>query len=75
MCQTKNFLSLKDFLTSKYFGDSQDHDPHKKKVDIERQQAKGKSKESMEEIVSTHANAIADLRAEVENVISRLKSL
>ena len=31
----KKFLSLKNFLESKYFG-SQDHDPHTKKVDDEK---------------------------------------
>ena len=43
----EKFLSLKDFLASKYFGDSQDLDPHTKKVDVERQQAKAEAKESM----------------------------
>ena len=36
----EKFLSLKDFLVSKYFGDSQDRDPQTKKVDAERQQMK-----------------------------------
>merc|ERR1711915_116056 len=45
-----------------------------KKVDAERQQAEAKAKEDMEATVSTNAKAIADLKAEVEDVIAKIES-
>ena len=68
----KKFLSLQDFLASKHFGASQDHDPHTKKVDDERQQAEDKAKEVMETTVSANAKAIADLKAEDEDAIIKI---
>ena len=43
-----------------------------KKVDAERQQAKAKAKEDMEATVSTNAKAIADLKAKVEDTITKI---
>merc|ERR1712228_1019412 len=44
-----------------------------KKVDAERQQAEAKAKEDMEATVSTNAKAIADLKAEVEDAITKIE--
>ena len=44
-----------------------------KKVDAERQQAEAKAKEDMEASVSTNAKAIADLKAEVEDAITKIE--
>merc|ERR1711915_189013 len=44
-----------------------------KKVDAERQQAEAKAKEDMVATVSTNAKAIADLKAEVEDAITKIE--
>merc|ERR1719495_1576074 len=44
-----------------------------KKVDAERQQAEAKNKEDMENTVSTNAKAIADLKAEVGDAITKIE--
>merc|ERR1712228_866298 len=44
-----------------------------KKVDAERHQAEAKAKEDMEATVSTNAKAIADLKAEVEDAITKIE--
>ena len=42
-------------------------------MDAERQQAEAKAKEDMEATVSTNAKAIADLKAEVEDAITKIE--
>ena len=44
-----------------------------KKVDAERQQAEAKNKEDMENTVSTNAKAIADLKAELGDAITKIE--